>query len=314
MFVLKRMQPKQENFAGLEVSEASAERVSNLSSPTARSLPRGWLESCANPGCHSGWLHPWRKRFVPIFEQGWTCSSDCTRSLLQAAVARELSGRARPGETHRHRIPLGLVMLEQGWISPAELQRALTAQRAQGNGRLGQWLMQHHAASEETVARALGLQWSCPVLNADPDEADALSPAMPRLFVDAFGVLPLRLAIGRVLYIGFEESLDPALALAVQEMTGFRVESVIVPESQFRRAHAQLLKAKFPAVELIEAASQAAAAHALARCVERALPVASRLVRVHDCLWLRMWLRPQLIPLPEIGGVEDVICSVGRID
>ncbi len=60
-------------------------------------------------------------------------------------------------------------------------------------------------------------------------------------------------------------------------------------------------------MELIEAATEPALAQALAKAVERARPVESRLVRVHDCLWLRMWLRPQNGPLPEPGSIQDLI-------
>jgi Type II secretion system (T2SS), protein E, N-terminal domain len=306
MLVLKRMLAKRENPHALEKPDGAESASQAHYAPT-------WLESCANPECRSGWLHPWRRRSVPVFEQGWTCSPECTRSLVHAAVSRVLSGKGTSGETHRHRIPLGLVMLEQGWISRAELQRALAAQRSMGTGRLGQWLMRHHAVSEETIARALGLQWSCPVLHADPEESESLGAAIPRLFVDAFGVIPLRLAAGKVLYLGFEASLDPAMALAVEQMTGLQVESGIVPESQFHRTHSQILGGRFPAVELVEAVSPTAAANALSKCIECALPVASRLVRVHDSLWLRLFLRRPPGPLPEIGGVEDVICSIGRI-
>ena len=121
---------------------------------------------------------------------------------------------------------------------------------------------------------------------------EGLTALVPRLFVDAFGALPLRVAAGRLLYLGFEDHLDPALALAVERMTGLQVESGLVRESVFRPAHARMLEARFPAVELIEAATEPALAAALARAVERTRPVESRLVRVHDCLWLRMWLKP----------------------
>ena len=274
----------------------------------------GLFETCANPGCRSGWLHLWRSRSVPVFEGSWTCSSDCTAARLRGAIYRELDGRgtiAREG--HRHRIPLGLLMLEQGWITRAQLRKALDAQRAASSGRLGEWLVQQHAVDEPRVTRALGLQWSCPVLPLEAADAGSLTAVMPRLFVDAFSALPLRLAAGRVLYLGFEESLDPVLAHALGRMTGIRVECGIVQASLFRPAHTAMLIAKFPPVELIEAASGAAAAHALARSVERSRPIASRLVRVHDCLWLRMWLRPQHGPLPETQAVEDVICSIVAI-
>ncbi len=62
-------------------------------------------------------------------------------------------------------------------------------------------------------------------------------------------------------------------------------------------------------MELIEAATEPALAAALARAVERARPVEARLVRVHDCLWLRMWLPPQTGPLPELGSIRDLIGS-----
>jgi hypothetical protein len=73
-----------------------------------------------------------------------------------------------------------------------------------------------------------------------------------------------------------------------------------------------MLGARFPQVELIEARSEAAMVRALSSSIERARPVESRLVRVHDCLWLRMWLRPRFGPLPEIRSIQDLICSVGR--
>jgi hypothetical protein len=201
-------------------------------------------------------------------------------------------------------------MLEQGWITGSQLRGALGAQKAAGGGRLGQWLVRQEGVSELLVTRALGLQWSCPVLGIEQHDAEGLTALLPRLFVDAFGALPLRVAAGKILYLGFESRLDPVLALAVERMTGLRVESGLVQESFFRPAHARMLNARFPAVELIEAGSQPALVQALAKRVERARPVESRLVRMHDCLWMRMWLRPQRGRLPDPASVEDLICSV----
>ena len=288
-----------------------------LGSPAARSRQArfrpGWLDGCSNHSCSSGWLHLWRKRAVPVFEDGWTCSPECTASRVLAAVTRELAGMEVSRAGHRHRIPIGLLMLEHGWITPDQLRRALDAQKEAGTGRLGRWLVDGGASEESTIARALALQWSCPVLTLEGRVPVSVTSAMPRLFVDAFAALPLRVTAGKTLYLGFEESLDPVLALAIQRMTGLRVVSGIVPESRFHQAHAQLLKEAFPSVELIESASEAAAAHALARSIERARPVAARLVRVHECLWLRMWLHPQIEPLPECETVRDVVCLIGAL-
>jgi hypothetical protein len=253
-----------------------------------RSRP-GFLESCSNPGCASGWLHLWRSRSAGLFEGGWTCSAACTADRIQAAVQRELDGRGSAKEVHRHRVPLGLLMMEQGWITSAQLKDALEAQRAAGAGRLGNWLVHREGVSERLVTRALSLQWSCPVLPLEFHDAEGLASAAPRLFVDAFGALPLRVAAGKLLYVGFEDRLDPVLALGIGRMSGLRVECGLVQGSLFRVAHTRMLEAAFPAVELVEARSEPAMVHALARAVERARPIDSRLVRVHDCLWLRMW-------------------------
>jgi hypothetical protein len=294
------------------LDEPLAREVARAGSLPGARAPRGGIfETCANPGCGSGWLHLWRSRSVPVFEDGWSCSAECTAAQVAAAVRRELDGRGAAQESHHHRVPLGLLMLEQGWITSAQLRQALEAQRAAGGGRLGCWLVRQQGVSEPLVTRALGLQWSCPVLPLDFHDAEALAPLMPRFFVDAFGALPLRVAAGKLLYLGFEDRLDPVTALAVERMSGLRVESGLVQESLFGPAHSRMLGAKFSPVELIEASSEPAAVHALAKSIERARPVQSRLVRVHECLWLRMWLKPQAGPLPERGSTQDLICSIG---
>jgi hypothetical protein len=137
-----------------------------------------------------------------------------------------------------------------------------------------------------------------------------MTAALPRLFVEAFDVLPLRVAAGKILYLGFEDRLDPVVALAAERMLGLRAETGVVRGSLFRAAHQRMLSASFPATSLIEMASELPMARILARAVEKAKPVESKLVRLHDCLWLRMWLRPQTAALPEVTGVEDVICSL----
>jgi hypothetical protein len=176
----------------------------NLPAFAARPARSGWLETCANPDCRSGWLHLLRSRSAPVFEGGWNCSAACTRVRVAAAVRRELEGRIASPDAHRHRVPLGLTMMEQGWITPGQLRRALEAQRSAGGGRVGHWLMRQQGVSEKLVTRALGLQWSCPVLPLDFHDAESLTVLLPRLFVDAFGAFPLRVAAGKLLYLGFE--------------------------------------------------------------------------------------------------------------
>jgi hypothetical protein len=305
---LTRSAPFEENMAA--AGQLSASALESQGRFVAQTHP-GLFEICANPACSSGWLHLWRSRSAPVFEGGWSCSANCTRACIAAAVRREMEGRAGAPENHRHRIPLGLVMLEQGWITSGQLRQALDAQKVAGGGRLGNWLVRHQGISEQLVTRALGLQWSCPVLPVEYQDAESLAALVPRLFVDAFGALPLRVAAGKLVYLGFEDRLDPVLSLAVERMTALRVESGLVQGSHFRLAHTRALNASYPPAQLLEAGSEQAVVLALAQAVERTRPVESCLARVHDCLWLRMWQRPQHGPLPERDGVHDLICSIG---
>jgi hypothetical protein len=272
--------------------------------------PTGVFSTCANPDCGSGWIHLLRSRSGPIFEGGWNCSASCTAVRVEAAVRRELEGRRSESITHRHRVPLGLVMLEHGWISSEQLRQALEAQRATGQRRLGKWLVLEHGIPERLVTRALSMQWNCPVLGLDNHDPEAMAPVLPRLFIEAFGTLPLRVAAGQILYLGFEERLDPVVSLAIERMAGLRVEAGLVGDSLFHAAHRRLLDADFPRASLIETASEAPLVRLLSRAIEQAKPIEARLVRVHDCLWLRMWSRPQSGSIPPVNGVEDVICSL----
>ncbi len=271
----------------------------------------GLFETCANPRCRSGWVHLWRSRSAPVFEGGWSCSAACTAERMEVAVRREMEGRGTVPQPHRHRVPLGLLMMEQGWITSAQLKQALDAQKASGGGRLGGWLVSRIGVSEGLVTRALSLQWSCPVLSLEFHDPEGLAPLVPRLFVDAFGALPLRVAAGKILYLGFEERLDAVLALAIERMTGLHVESGLVQGSLFRPAHERMLNAAFPGVELLEAASEPVLVRALTRAVERARPVEARLVRVHDCLWLRMWRKSPSAALPCASDILDLIATIG---
>jgi hypothetical protein len=186
----------------------------------------------------------------------------------------------------------------------------LQAQREAGCGRLGAWLMRLHGISEQAVTRALAMQWNCPVLHLDGFLPERMAGVLPRLFVDAYGALPLRIAGERILYLAFEERIDQILALAIERMTGLKVECGVLPGSEVQIARRQILSAEFPRASLLEAAGEAALSRALSRHFERERPAGARLIRVHDCLWMRLWKGPALLPLHPSGETSDVIASI----
>jgi hypothetical protein len=227
-------------------------------------------------------------------------------------VRRELSGWAAVQSPHRHRIPLGLLMLEKGWINSQQLRRALNAQTEAGGRRVGEWLIEQGATDEATVSRALAAQWGCPVLPVSERRWQRTS-LVPRLLLEKFGVLLVEVPERAILYLGFEQNVDTALAFSIEKMTGVRTECGIVPTSAFTSASRLSLTAEFPGIQMAEAVSPSAAAQVLAKTIERNQPVQSKLVRSHEWLWLRMFLEPWNGQMPHASSVKDLLCRVGPL-
>ncbi len=274
---------------------------------------------CGAPGCNGGWSMPWKNRRRPIFEQEWGCSSRCLTTLVKAAVRRETGVGAREDrdEPHRHRVPLGLVLLAQGWISHPQLQTALAAQRASGRGRIGDWLAQSCGLAEERIARGLGVQWSCPVLTVDGFSPAAMALVMPKRLIAEYGLVPLRFAGSNLLYLAFEERMDATVALGVEQMCGLKVESGLLAATHFQAVRAAVLEAEGVPVQMHLVADRDGLTAGIVRAMEKNQPVAARLVRVHQYYWLRMWLEAGAMrgvgSVPtSLEDVEDCLFLVGK--
>jgi hypothetical protein len=252
-------------------------------------LPR---RTCGNADCAAGWTAPWRNRNRPIFEAQWGCSGRCLQGIVRGAMRRELGdAMAEAGRTpHKHRIPLGLVMLAQGWVTHPQLQKALELQRTSGTGRIGDWLVQECGLGAEHIARGLSVQWSCPVLDTHGFSAGAMALVMPKLFIDNFGPVPLRVAGKRMIYLGFEDRLDASVALAVERMTDLKVESGLVDAQQLGVARQELLAAAAVDTRVEALAGKDALVAKIAAVLEQHQPLNSKLVRLHQFYWLRLWL------------------------
>jgi hypothetical protein len=247
---------------------------------------------CGNAGCANGWKVPWRNRHRPMFEGQWGCSGRCILEMTRNAVRRELGdGTESTASTpHRHRVPLGLLMLAQGWITHPQLRKALEAQRESGTGRIGDWLQSECGVEPERVTRGLSMQWSCPVLTTEGFSPEAMALVAPKLFVEKFGFVPLRVAGSRILYLGFEERLDASAAFAMEKMTDLKVESGLVAGAHIRSVRSRLLECEAVEMKLFAVADKDALSARMTAILEQKQPVASRLVRMHQYYWMRIWL------------------------
>jgi hypothetical protein len=278
----------------VSLRSAAAERPASGRNAAIAGMTRkqpGEHSTCGNAACRSAWTLPWKSRRYPVFEEKWACSGKCLLAMVKASIAREVGdGRRDSVEIqHQHRIPLGLLMLSQGWITHPQLQRALEAQRAEGAGRIGRWLIAECGLDAEVVTRGLSVQWGCPVLTTEGFSPTAMAMALPRVFIENFGILPLRVAGSRILYVGFEDHLDASSAFAVEQMNGLRTESGVVAEDSFREARERLLACQFAPLTECRVPDGDTLAKAIATVIDQKSAVASRLVRLRKYYWLRVW-------------------------
>jgi hypothetical protein len=302
------------------LSRESQNRLTPVSAPggdASSAAASAFFPFCANAHCKSGWMKLWRSRQAPILEGKWACSSACMQAMVKAAVLREMAETSQGPSVHQHRVPIGLLLLSQGHITQEQLRRALVAQKESGSGRLGEWLIKQKAVDEDRVTRALGAQWNCPVLSADSHDPAAMAAMLPRLLVDSFGMLPLRLAGRRLLYVAFEDRIDRCMTLAMERMSGLQVEAGLLRGSEFRRLRQEALRAPFPKIRLLEMDNVRSLVLTLSGMIEERKPTQARLVRVHDYFWLRLWhTSPEADdrkPAPVHDRVEDMVCSLAQL-
>lgn len=275
--------------------------------------------TCANPRCTRSWMAFLKDRRRPIFEGNWACSRSCLSSLVEASIRRESyeAGSADEVSAHRHRIPLGLILLAQGWITHAQLQRALAVQRLPGSTSIGRLLIEQSGLSQDHITRALAMQWGCPVLPAEEFDPAAMALAVPRVLLEALGLLPLRLANRRILYLAFADRLDASAAFAIERMNGLKVISGLIDPASWSHAQRRLCASNFVDTVSEHVADLDAMSRKITSALAAAQPRASRVVRLHQFFWLRMWLETGAMSTPDGGfprtqsDVADVIYTVG---
>ena len=209
------------------------------------------------------------------------------------------------------------MLLAQGWITHPQLRAALEAQRASGSGRIGDWLQQSCGLEEERIAHGLGAQWNCPVFATGSFSAAAMALVMPKRLVAEFGLVPLRVAGSSLLYLAFEEQMDAVTALSVERMSGLKVESGLLAASDFASARQGVLEAEAVPVQMKSVADRDGITNAIVKVLEQRQPLATRIVRVHQYYWLRMWLESGAMAgagnLPtSTEDVEDYLFLVGN--
>lgn len=195
---------------------------------------------CSAPDCrrHSKAQFALLARFRGIsYNNGWYHDTACLKSALihrlQNLLLSFSQDRGKP-----YRLPLGLLLVNRGAITPQELRAALQLQQRAGYGKLGYWVRQIADLNEAKLSAALGQQWGCPVFPLNQHTASTNVPGCPPFpLLAAAKAVPAYSAFdGRQLHIAFSDHVDHTLLYALEEILGCRTVACVSAESSVNLA------------------------------------------------------------------------------
>jgi hypothetical protein len=144
-----------------------------------------------------------------------------------AAAAGQLSPADEPSGSER--VPLGQLLVAEGFISDTQLHQALHVGSQTGE-RLGEVVVRQGLASEEDIARLLAEQWDLSYVDRASIwfDADALA-RLSREDAQRIEAMPTRVQDGRVV-VAVAEPTEQRLA-ALREVIGEDTVVVVVPKT-----------------------------------------------------------------------------------
>jgi hypothetical protein len=218
-------------------------RPGRLTAPHERAIKFHWehlMIRCGSPYCS----HRIKMQLAVLgrfrgihFQRRWYHDTACLADALLVQLTRLLLAR-EDACPRAHRIPIGLLLVNRGSITSAELREGLRLQRRAGMGKLGYWLQQITHLDEDEICAALGQQWGCPVFPLDRQTAPAIAEAAPPtpLLVAAKAVPVFRNLDGHQWHIAFSERIDHTLLYALEEVLECRTVACVASESSVNEA------------------------------------------------------------------------------
>jgi len=215
-------------------------------------LPR----QCEFPGCppRKHFWRVWREAPHGLFLDGhWYCSPECFKQALVSALGPLLTVTP-PAPVAPNRVPLGLLMLDRGFVDREQLRRALQAQKDSGTGRVGEWLRHMGAATEDQVTQVLGLQWSMPVFPLRQTRRYLeCAHLIPLVLLEAVEMVPVHyLETSQQLFIAFVDRVNYTALYAVEKVLECHTEPCLAPQSLIQQALKELRGQALPGEIVVE--------------------------------------------------------------
>jgi hypothetical protein len=253
---------------------------------------------CAAPGCGG------KGRYM--LNGSSACSRSCLEVLIRSALLRKQTQTAEGSPKSRTHVRIGSILVDQGVITEAQLERALRAQMAAGAGRLGCWLKQQSNLSEADFTAALAIQWRCPVFRLGTFSAVEMASVLPRWMAEEGGAIPLRLSgQPQRLTLAFEDHIDDEITQAVEYILGIGVDPGLLTASEFWHATRELLSVRYPPAARIPVTSLNGMVEALSHALSETSAAVARMGIIQGNCWLRFWVESTsgtLVP-------RDVLCE-----
>ncbi len=191
--------------------------------------------ACSAPGCST---RTWNWELLrPVWQRVWLENQPYCLACLPPVLQRifELSQQPERAPVRpAHRIPLGLLLISRGWLTPKQLRTGLGRQRRRG-GKLGNALRELGYTGEDRIAAGLAMQWACPVLTLRSPVSMRHLRLIPRRLQELHGVIPVHYAkAARALVLAFSDGVDYGLMQAIGGMLDCRVEPCVATETQVR--------------------------------------------------------------------------------
>src|SRR5208282_2810125 len=123
-----------------------------------------WLRlasRCAGADCPKArklWPYWLYKSEGTDFDGRWYCSRGCLETVLASRVHALLSS-IHQEKPRSHCFPIGLILVDRGVSSHAQLRDGIRLQREAGHGKIGDWLRRSADLSTLQRTAALGQQW-----------------------------------------------------------------------------------------------------------------------------------------------------------
>lgn len=240
-----------------------------------------------------------RSRTRPVVEGRWCCSEQCLKARVASFVRRGLPKHSLRQE-HQHRVPLGLLLLSQSAITQDQLRFARDHAETTGE-RIGTVLVRHCGLSEQRLVQGLAAQWGCTAWDVKGEIPDGMACVAPYALLRAAEMLPLRAHADGTISVAFADAPDAQAVFAIRRIHDRPVDAGIAAVSDFVTAVDHIKKQEAVPVLEFDCEDEADLVRVITRTIQRQAPVESRWARVHDMVWIRMWLEASALA----GGLQQ---------